>query len=665
MKKVYTTALLIFMGSSLNAQSLNDDFESYSVGDYLGDSSPNWTTWSGTTGGAEDVQITDANAHNGTKSIYFSSNSANGGPVDVLLPFGGEHTSGQFSFDSWFFVENGKNGYFNIQGSATAGQIYSMNCNMTEAGELRIDDGSTVVINASYPVGTWFNFKMVVNLNINEWEIFVDNVSVGVFQNVENLIASMDLYPISNSSYFVDEVMFNVVPYVLPNKNGAVIAINETSGLASQEIMPSATIRNLGVQDITSFDLTIDYDGNQIIETITGVSILSYDTYDVDFSQILTLASGTNTISATISNINGVLGDDDPSDDTKNLVLNPIVPAPGKMVLAEEGTGTWCGWCPRGAVMLDKMEDQYHDFFAGIAVHNGDPMVVPLYDDGLNFSSFPTSKTDRGQNLNPTQIENEFYNRIIIPPSAFITNGAYYNEGAGKLYVSVSSDFQTNISGDYRIACALTEDSVTGTGSGYNQSNYYSGGQNGVMGGYELLPNPVPASLMVYDHVARAILPNVNGQANSFPTSVSSGEIHTVSFVFNIDSTWDMSKMHIIGFLIDDDGIIDNAGKATIEEAIANGYLSLEENQIVDQMVKPIYPNPAQQEAYFDINVESAEQVTLIITDMQGRLIVQKDYGVLNGAFKLPIQTELLPNGIYMVNITVGTDRQTQRLIVE
>ena len=55
------------------------------------------------------------------------------------------------------------------------------------------------------------------------------------------------------------------------------------------------------------------------------------------------------------------------------------------------------------------------------------------------------------------------------------------------------------------MAVVIVEDSVRGTASGYAQANYYSGGGNGPMGGYENLPSTIPASQMTYNHVARVL----------------------------------------------------------------------------------------------------------------------------------------------------------------
>ena len=53
MKKFYSLLSALAICTMANAQlEFSDDFESYSVGDYIGANSSFWTTWSGATGGA-------------------------------------------------------------------------------------------------------------------------------------------------------------------------------------------------------------------------------------------------------------------------------------------------------------------------------------------------------------------------------------------------------------------------------------------------------------------------------------------------------------------------------------------------------------------------------------------------------------------------------------
>ena len=44
------------------------------------------------------------------------------------------------------------------------------------------------------------------------------------------------------------------------------------------------------------------------------------------------------------------------------------------------------------------------------------------------------------------------------------------------LKVNLTVNFQNSVSGNYKLACVLVEDSVTGTTPQYYQSNSYSGG---------------------------------------------------------------------------------------------------------------------------------------------------------------------------------------------
>ena len=211
MKKIITLIFVSFFTLSLvNGQAFFDDFESYTVGSYLGNSSSNWTTWSSSTGGADDVKIVNNDASSGTKSIYFSSTSAQGGPVDVVLPFDGIYSSGYFTFAAKFKVPATKTAYFNFQANETVGEVWAFECHLNS-------DESIVITNATgdtlltdfYPSGTWFEIKMEIDLNLNVWEVFIDNTSIGTFSSSENQIASLNLFPANASAKFwVDDVSY-------------------------------------------------------------------------------------------------------------------------------------------------------------------------------------------------------------------------------------------------------------------------------------------------------------------------------------------------------------------------------------------------------------------------------------------------------------------------
>lgn len=157
MKKLQLIAGALLISVAGNAQSLTDGFESYTVGNYLGSESSNWETWSGVNGGADDVQIVDDLANGGDKSIYFEASSAAGGPDDVVLPFGAQYTTGDFSYEMMIYVASGSGAYWNFQANTTVGQEWAFECTMNQDGDIDIANTNGPLLTASYTTGQFQN----------------------------------------------------------------------------------------------------------------------------------------------------------------------------------------------------------------------------------------------------------------------------------------------------------------------------------------------------------------------------------------------------------------------------------------------------------------------------------------------------------------------------
>ena len=360
--------------------------------------------------------------------------------------------------------------------------------------------------------------------------------------------------------------------------NASVTTIVNITGLNGQLRNPSVEVINLGLNNITSFDVDFDYNGIIITENISGVNMITNDVYQVDFINSISLIGGTNTGTATVYNVNGLGQDDNPNDDIMTIQITAVTPAPGKLVIGEEVTGTWCQYCPLGAVALNWMDHYYEDYWQGIAIHNGDAMVDPPYDNGMApfIVGYPSGLIDRGSVVDPLSFEQDFLQRVVIPPSGIITNGAELNGNI--LTVSLTVDFQMTVSGNYKLACIIVEDSVTGTSPTYSQTNGFSGG--GVPGFESLIdvdgtdwankPPLVPASQMVYRHVGRRIAPSFTGEPLS-STSYNAGDNEAICFDFTLAPPWDQSQISIIGMLIDNNNRVDNGSSSSLIDAISVG----------------------------------------------------------------------------------------------
>ncbi len=666
MKKNALLLMGLLSAQLVSAQLFSDNFDSYALGSFIGPQSNNWTTWSGAQGGAEDVATTNNQAASAPHSVYFSSTAASGGPQDVVLTFGQLYNSGIFTLSSDFYVNNGKGAYYNIQGATTIGNLWALNVRM-DAGELTIDDGITFnLCLAAYPEATWFNLKIEANLTLHVWKAYLNNVLVGTWVNGVNTVASADFFPLQNNQFFMDNVIFDHQNYTLPALNAMVGSLDMGGSIAGQNVAPSVSILNAGQTALTSFDVNLNYNGQNYTQNITGVNVASIASYTVNIPT-LALVPGLNNAVVTISNINGG-NDDNTADNTLTQEVDPVVPAAGKIVVGEEATGTWCQWCPRGAVFMDKFAADYNGFWAGIAVHNGDPMVVADYDAGIGslIGGYPSALVDRVGDVDPSQMGSDFFTRLQTAPKGVLTNGATWDPATRVLNVSVSTEMLQATTGAYKVACVLTEDGVTGTGSGYNQSNAYAGGNNGAMGGYESLPSSVPAAQMVYDHVARAIAPSFIGQTGVIAATTTVGDNYTANFSFTLPATWDETEMHIVGMLIDPQGKIDNAGYTNINEAVQNGYVGLSEligSVNLEQMLT-VAPNPATDFTNITLHIPTAAPVSVHVLDAKGGILQARQFGSLQGDFEIGLNTSNYAPGLYIVELQMNGQRVQKKLVI-
>ncbi|MAW21434.1 MAG: hypothetical protein CMD16_03450 [Flavobacteriales bacterium] len=646
-----------------------ENFDSYTNGDPIAATSADWEIWPTPT--STDVSVTNVLSSSGSNSLYLFSGPTQG-TQDVLLPFGtsAPYELGVFEFSSMFYVNQGTGAYFNFQAENIAGTTWSLDVKM-DLGIMVVENTGSGLnyLTSTYPENQWFEIKVVSDLTNNMWEVFIDNQSQGTFTNIENKIASLNLYPIVGHEFYVDDVCWSYTEPTLEDLNAQVISVAPIAGLTGQNRWPSVEVRNLGLNNITSFDVEFLYNGVTLQESVSGVNLATTDIYTVNFdplTNMITLIGGINIGTATVTNVNGLGPDDDPSDDSMNIQIEAIDPALGKLVIGEEATGTWCGWCPRGAVALNWMDHDYEGYWQGIAVHNGDPMTDADYDNGLfvvHGGSYPSGVVDRTNNIDPSAFKEDFLQRITVEPNGIITNGAELT--GNTLKVNLTTNFQNSVSGSYKLACVLVEDSVTGTTNQYYQANSYSGGSAGSLvdvdgSDWANKPSQVPASQMIYRHVARGIAPSFNG--GPLPnTSYNSGDSETLCFEFTLDPSWDQSKIHIVGMLLDNSGLIDNASSTSIADAINNGYNSCATTSIGVDLNGPdrinFFPNPATDNIYIS-NVLKTTNIK--IYDIQGRLVLEKE--THNKEY---LNISSLAKGVYQVTFEGENYKEKRKLIKE
>ncbi len=672
MKKIFTLYAALFLVGTITAQQTTfcDNFDSYQNGDPIAQTSSDWETWGSisapTPPYADDANVSNAMSSSGNNSLYLFS-GATQGAQDIVLPFGSgaPYTIGDFEFSQKMYVNQNTGAYFNFQAEVNPGITWSLDVKM-DLGALVLENtgNGTNFLTTTYPEATWFELKIVVDLTNNNWELFIDGISQGNFTNTVNKIASLDLYPIAGHEFYIDDICYTYTPLQLDTLNAQVLNVPNILGLQGQLKNPTVEIRNLGLDNITSFDVDFDYNGNTITENITGINLTSLATYQFNFTNTISLIGGINTGNVTVYNVNGLGQDDNPNDDTMSNQIDAIIPAPGKLVIGEEATGTWCGWCPRGAVALNWMDKDYEGYWQGIAVHNGDPMTNSVYDAGLApyIGGYPSGLVDRGAEIDPSAFKQDFIQRVIIAPNGIMTTGAQLN--GDTLKVSLTVDFQNSVSGNYKLACVIVEDSVTGVGTQYNQSNSYSGGSSLIdVDGtdWNTLASSVHYSQMIYRHVARSIAPSFNGATLS-ATSYNAGDSETICYEFILEGGWDQSQIHIVGMLLDNGNQIDNGSTSSISSAVNNGYSSCATTTSSLNLNGPdkvnIFPNPVKDKLY--ISNLKTPKILVKIYDVNGRLVLKNKV-----SDKEYLNVSTLSKGIYQIKFESNNWTETRKLIKE
>ncbi|MBI9036190.1 MAG: Omp28-related outer membrane protein [Bacteroidales bacterium] len=352
--------------------------------------------------------------------------------------------------------------------------------------------------------------------------------------------------------------------------------------VAVGELAIEGEIRNERDTPITSFDAKYIVDGIESeVCTFDNLNIAFNETYEFTHVQLANIEVGEHAITLQVENINGLGEDDFPTNnalDAELLCVNEIFT---KNVVYEEGTGTWCGWCPRGLVGLNTMAHNYTDgTWIGIGVHNGDPMTVSEYDAGIGtfISGYPSGVMNRENVYDPglSNLEPAYLiAKQEIPLAKIVVTGKTWDEGTRDITVEATTNFAMDMAAtSYNLSMIIVESGVTGTSSSYNQSNSYSGGGAGDLIDWDGtnwadLPSPVPAADMVYNHVGRVLVNGWDGASGIIPADVVYGTPYTHEFTYTLDDDFNPAEVAIVVMVIDaTTGFIVNAQEVYLESSI-------------------------------------------------------------------------------------------------
>ena len=200
-----------------------------------------------------------------------------------------------------------------------------------------------------------------------------------------------------------------------------------------------------------------------------------------------------------------------------------------KKIVAEDATGTWCGWCPGGIEALEYLKTTYPDRAIAIGAHYGDEMEIASYLDYINayVDGFPNVMYNRMISQTPTQTYDKVCQYIDLvaeyfdyPVYAEVTLDGKTSEDGKTASVTAYANFKLATSEPHYLSFVVVEDGV----GPYSQENYYKK-QKVAMNGWEKKNSQVPT---VFNDVARYYncFPGIE---NSLPASIEANSINEYS----------------------------------------------------------------------------------------------------------------------------------------
>lgn len=346
--------------------------------------------------------------------------------------------------------------------------------------------------------------------------------------------------------------------------------------------------------------------------------------------------------------------------------------SPQKAVL-EEFTGAWCGYCPEGASIATNIINTQPNAIM-VAIHSGDDMETAQTDSLANFfqPSYPMASFNRaGQPVGRGGWNGAIGSSLAGASAATISfKTLKWNPGNRIMEATVNVAFTGFLDGDLRLGLMISEDSVVGTGSGYDQRNYFN-----TTAGHEYQGKGDPIVGYVHRHVFREAIGSVWGNPGIIQGPVNFGSQMEYTFTKLIPLAWDIDQIHLTAFV----SHFTNGGSNVSDRKIINGegvhlVKNLSPNTSIDGEVDfasdiKVFPNPSSDIVNFSFNLKNNGWIQADIFDQQGRKVTHLAEGIMNaGIHSLAwngqsTTGQSVSSGLYLLKITSGSETLVRRVM--
>lgn len=358
------------------------------------------------------------------------------------------------------------------------------------------------------------------------------------------------------------------------------------------------------------------------------------------------------------------------------ILLASTISIGQKRVLVEKYTSAKCGNCPDGTAKLTTITANEPDVI-WVTHHAGfiaDGMLFPEIDTIARAFTFgaPTATIDRiqfsGQQdvaVGPNLWNSNITNQLTQTADVDVTVNGNFEAATRSANINVDAVFSNAVTaqGEYRINVFVVEDSVVGSGSNYNQANYFN---NTAGHPFQGLGNPVLN--YAHRHVVRDVISTAWGMSGIIPNSPMANTTYSANFSYQVPMDYDLSKVRFVAFVTDFSQAVGQRNVLNANQEDLNNFSTIATNttnKIPFVQALSIQPNPAT--TFVNLKVESSEnqQVEILVSNVTGQTILTKEnINLQTGTNVYPLPVDELPNGLYFIAMKKGKYLTTQKLLI-
>lgn len=258
-----------------------------------------------------------------------------------------------------------------------------------------------------------------------------------------------------------------------------------------------------------------------------------------------------------VSNVNGQQDERSCNDTLTEYITGIENVSANKKVVLEKWTGTWCAYCIDGAVVMDNLIAQHGSNLIPVVVHDGDAMeFLDSLRSAFTASSFPGALIDRKRSSSADIYDNEDFgrgswgSRVVSQLSSFtplnIEIDHSWDSITRKITATVHANYIDNSAGDARIVLMIVEDSLVGSGSGWDQANAYDGTP-----GHPYYQAGSSVAGFIHKHVLRDYAEGgCFGVDDLIPHIVNAGANFQYTFNYTLPTGFDANQISLVAAVV-------------------------------------------------------------------------------------------------------------------